>query len=632
MAKKPNFQELERRVKELEKEAVERGRIEKALMESEDRYHGLYELMRLIADNVPDLIWAKDIEGAFIFVNQAMCDKLLMCGTPDEAVGKTDMCFAEQEKRAGYKHTFGEICADSDAITKERKAPGRFLEDGLVRNEYLVLDVHKAPFLNESGEMIGTVGCGRDVTKEKEIEKALQESEKKLKAQYKNIPVPTYAWQMIGEDLVLTNFNDAAEEITKGRISEFLGMKAREMYQDMPEILDDLTRCFSEKTIIEREISYRMKSTGEEKDLAVKYAFVPPDSVLVHTEDITQRVEAEKKLKESHNELEKRVKERTRELADTIGVLEAEVADRKHAEEELQRSEEKYRLLAETAGELILTCDLEGRVTYVNKAGLQMSGYGEEEALKTNLADVLPEDQVETFRERLARRMAGDTSCFLYETEFINKEGNRIAIEVSSSLLTEDGEPSGVLVAGRDISARKRAEEELRESEEKYRKLYAESKRAEEVYRSLLHTSADAIVIYDLEGNTRYINPSFTKIFGWRMEEVEGKRIPFLPESEKEKTMALIMDLIENGTPCHGYETKRFAKDGCLLYVGISASRYDDQEGKPAGMLVTLRDISERKRLEAQLRHAQRMEAFAHGDTGADIPDAHGCRFFIFPL
>jgi len=162
---------------------------------------------------------------------------------------------------------------------------------------------------------------------------------------------------------------------------------------------------------------------------------------------------------------------------------------------------------------------------------------------------------------------------------------------------------------GAEIIAHERTEEALRQSRERYKELYDESKKTDEVYRSLLHTSADAIVIYDMEGKARYINPSFTEIFGWTMEEVEGKLIQFVPEPERETTMARIKEIIEEGKGIQGFETKRTTKDGRSIDVSISGSRYYDHEGEPAGMLAILRDTSERKILEAQLRHAHKMEA-----------------------
>jgi len=152
-------------------------------------------------------------------------------------------------------------------------------------------------------------------------------------------------------------------------------------------------------------------------------------------------------------------------------------------------------------------------------------------------------------------------------------------------------------------------EKALRDSERKYKQLYNESKRAEEVYRSLIHSSADAIVIYDLEERSTYVSPSFTQIFGWTMEDVEGKSIPFIPETERETSMNIIKDVIENGTSYHGFESKRYTKNDRLLDISISASRYEDHEGKPAGMLVILRDITEKKRLEAQLQKADKMRS-----------------------
>lgn len=171
----------------------ERKQSEAALRRSEEKYRKLYKMMRLMADNVPDLIWAKDLDDRYMFANQALCDKLLKCRHPDEAIGNTEAHFAKKERDFGHQHTFRQGAIDSDEITKLRKSAGRFLEEGLIRNHYLMLDVHKAPFWDDSGQLIGTVGCARDVTREKQTAKALQESEQRYKELYNNAPVMLYS-------------------------------------------------------------------------------------------------------------------------------------------------------------------------------------------------------------------------------------------------------------------------------------------------------------------------------------------------------------------------------------------------------------------------------------------------------
>ncbi len=167
----------------------ERLQMNAVLNQRENEYQKLYKMMHLMADNVPDLIWAKDMQDRYLFANQAMCDKLLKCKSPEETIGQTDIHFAQRETDAGHHHTFGEICINSDDIVKKTKVSGRFLEDGLVRGQYFMLDVHKAPFWSHNGEIIGTVGCGRDVTKEKQTEMSLQESERRYRELYNNTPV-----------------------------------------------------------------------------------------------------------------------------------------------------------------------------------------------------------------------------------------------------------------------------------------------------------------------------------------------------------------------------------------------------------------------------------------------------------
>jgi PAS domain S-box-containing protein len=151
------------------------------LRAGEEKYRSAYNLLRLMCDNVPDMIWAKDLEKRYVFANKAICANLLGAADTSEPIGKMDMFFAERERRQHADnpewHTFGEICRDTDAITMEAGTAQQFDEYGNVQGKFLFLDVHKAPFIDETGRIIGTVGSARDVTTAKDIAKNLKESE-----------------------------------------------------------------------------------------------------------------------------------------------------------------------------------------------------------------------------------------------------------------------------------------------------------------------------------------------------------------------------------------------------------------------------------------------------------------------
>ncbi|MBW1981769.1 MAG: response regulator [Deltaproteobacteria bacterium] len=146
-----------------------------------------------------------------------------------------------------------------------------------------------------------------------------------------------------------------------------------------------------------------------------------------------------------------------------------------------------------------------------------------------------------------------------------------------------------------EIEERKRTEQALRESEE--------------TYRTVLEANPDPVVVYDIEGRVLYFNPAFTRVFGWSLEERLVKKMDlFVPEECWSETKMMI-DKVLAGESFSGIETQRFTKEGKIIPVSISGAIYRDKNGEPVGSVINLRDISEQKCLEAQLRQAQKMEA-----------------------
>ena len=170
------------------RDITERKLAEREARESAKRYLALFTMLRLMTDTMPDLLWAKDLDGRYIFANRAICEKLLNASDTDEPLGKTDLFFAERERQSHPEdpnwHTFGEICVNSDAVVLENEQAQRFDEFGNVKGEFLFLDVHKAPLYDESGKLIGTVGSGRIVTEEKAAQAKIQQQAEELAQAY----------------------------------------------------------------------------------------------------------------------------------------------------------------------------------------------------------------------------------------------------------------------------------------------------------------------------------------------------------------------------------------------------------------------------------------------------------------
>jgi PAS domain S-box-containing protein len=142
-------------------------------------------------------------------------------------------------------------------------------------------------------------------------------------------------------------------------------------------------------------------------------------------------------------------------------------------------------------------------------------------------------------------------------------------------------------------------ERRLKETETELAGLkHAESalRKAQKRLTTLLDFIPYAFVVYDRKGKVFYLNPAFTETFGWSLEELEGRFIPFIPPELKEETARYSAQLYKDGKP-QRHETKRLTKDGGILDVTIRAIAYPETEGESAGSIAIIRDITEERRL-----------------------------------
>lgn len=143
------------------------------LTELEKKISNNDTILQQVIDTLPDMVWFKQIDGAYVIANKAIREGLLF---DDEPIGKNDIEIskAAKEKFGHNNHTFGEKCANSDLVTLERNKPSRFLESGKVKGEMMYLEVNKSVVRDSEGNILGVCGSGRDLTEYIEALKSIE--------------------------------------------------------------------------------------------------------------------------------------------------------------------------------------------------------------------------------------------------------------------------------------------------------------------------------------------------------------------------------------------------------------------------------------------------------------------------
>jgi PAS domain S-box-containing protein len=237
------------------------------------------------------------------------------------------------------------------------------------------------------------------------LEGELKRLEEKFRAYYEGNPIPTFTWQKKREDLVLIECNQAARAITRSDVKRYIGRSAAEIYQGKGDVYRDLWRCFRAKRVIRRQIRSQHFMPG--RDLLITYVPVPPDMVVVHTEDITEHKQVEYQL----------------------------------------------RTTLESIGDGFFVCDGDWRFVYLNGSAERILGIRREEVLGKSHWEVFPLTLGTPLEREYRRAAAGEIRDF---ENFYEPWGRWF----HNRCFPREG--GGMSVYFQDITERKRAEEELR--------------------------------------------------------------------------------------------------------------------------------------------------------------------------
>ena len=293
-----------------------------------------------------------------------------------------------------------------------------------------------------------------------------------------------------------------------------------------------------------------------------------------------------------------------------------DVTERKKAERAIAESEKRYSLVAENASDIIWTTDLDLKITYISPSVKTVRGFTPEEMIGMSVEDSLTPESAEfvkgVLRDQLVieRSGKGKTGRYLnMEIEAFRKNGSRVWLEVRVSFLKDaKNAPSGVLGVSRDITERRQAEQRLL------------------LLEKAVNTTRTGITFRDTKNIIRFINPADASMHGYGPDELLGKHISTIAPYRYVKSLS--SDQLESLTTwCR--ESKNLRKDGSEFPVSLVSDVVRDESGGLLGVITICEDITERVKIEEELRKLSR--ALEQSPVSVVITDQKGSIEYVNP-
>jgi diguanylate cyclase (GGDEF)-like protein/PAS domain S-box-containing protein len=524
-------------------EIAERKRIEAELRESEKKY-------RLLAENITDVIWVRDMETARLryispsverlngyTVEEALAQNWDDALTPDSFIA-THAAWQDRiaEFHQGIRKTY------TYEIELKHKNGSTVWAEAIAR---LVRD--------EDTGNLEAYGVLRNITRRKHVERELQRQR-------------DFAMQVMntmGQGLTVTDAtgriefaNPACARLLGYAPEELVGKNARDFFP--AEEQARLTQILTDRQ--------NGKSGAYEKQLRRADGSVM--SVLTVSVPLW----------------------RDGQGSGSVAVI-TDLTERKQMEDQLRDSEKRYRLLAENISDVIWIVDWEtSRLRYISPSVVHLRGYTAEEMLQVPWTETMPPESLALTQRVCAEAFEafqrGQSPTYTYQVEQIHKNGARLWTEVAARVVrNEETGKLEVYGVSRNVTDRKHIEDQLRQ------------------LSRAVEASPASIIITDTTGTIEYVNPKFTQVTGYTLDEARGQNPRILQSGEMpSEAYKGLWDTLLAGKEWRG-EFHNKKKNGELYWESASISPITDARGKITHFVAVKEDITARKQIEEQLRY-----------------------------
>ena len=519
--------------------------------ETERSFRESETLLRLVADTTPALIWMSDTEKHCTYFNKPWLDFTGRSIELELGDGWSEGVHPEDLRR----------CLDTYAQAFDRRVEFA-MEYRLRRHdgEYRwVLDIG-VPRFDQDQSFAGYVGCAVDLTERKQAAEALRKSEEKFSKAFRQSPMALTLTN--AKDHRYIDVNETFERLTGWHRDEVVGRTPFDigLWEDPAERLDFTKRVLADGLVRNLETRFRMR------DGSIRVGLATAEQIELNGEPC-------------------------------IIVVAADITDRKHAEEALHESQQRLSGVIASAMDSIISVDQQQRIVLFNAAAERMFRCSAAEAIGQQVERFIPErfrsvhaEHIRQFAETGATTRDMGAMGSLWASR---ADGEEFQVEASISQIESQGKKLFTVIL-RDITERQRAEDALRQSEERFSKVFRSSPLA-------------VTISTEAEGRYLDVNKAFLQMLGYERREVIGhtaQDLNFWAEPSERDEM--IRQLRGNGQVAD-FHTQCKTSEGQKREVEVSAELVELDGGRC--VLAITRDVTETRQLEAQFRQAQKMEA-----------------------